>query len=98
MLEQIKSKWKEILLVLAVLFGLNQCTESCSRGQKINQMKIEQAKADSVFKVAQTTIDSLVTENKILQNQVGNMGDEMAKKDGLLNDMAKKNTTINVRR
>ena len=45
----IKKYWKEIIIVLLLIFSMNKCTTSCNRNQKLNKVNIEINKKDSLI-------------------------------------------------
>lgn len=58
-MEKIKKYWKEILIGLLVIFCLNKCTTSCSRGRTIKKQNIEIVKKDSIIKVQSDSLNIL---------------------------------------
>lgn len=48
MKEKIKKYWKEGLIILLVMFGMNKCTQSCTRGTRADKAEF---KVDSLMKV-----------------------------------------------
>lgn len=63
MIDKIKTHWKEILIVLFLLFGMNKCTQSCNRQTVINKQTIEMQKMDSTITVLKN--DTLEKAHKI---------------------------------
>ncbi len=66
----IKKYWKEILLVLLLIFSLNKCTQSCSRSTVINTQQIEIAQKDSIIK--QLREDSTISAIRFNDAQASN--------------------------
>lgn len=62
----LKQHWQVILIVLLVLFGLNKCATSCSRGQKIKTLNTEITSKDSLISVYEDSIRYLNYDNKNL--------------------------------
>ena len=58
-MNKLKKNWKEILIVLLILFGMNKCTVSCNRGSKLNKANHEIVYKDSLNKAMTDTIKSL---------------------------------------
>lgn len=58
-MKKLKKNWKEILIVLLILFGMNKCTVSCNRGSKLNKANREILYKDSLNKVMTDSIKSL---------------------------------------
>lgn len=50
-MDKIKKYWKEILLGLLIIFGLNKCTVACNRDSKINKQQTELVQKDSIIKI-----------------------------------------------
>ena len=58
-MEKIKKYWREILIGLLVIFCLNKCTTSCSRGRTIKKQNIEIVQKDSLIKVQSDSLNIL---------------------------------------
>lgn len=58
-MEKIKKYWKEILICLLIIFGLNKCTVACNRDSKINKQNIELVQRDSIIKVQTDSLNIL---------------------------------------
>jgi len=58
-MEKVKKYWKEILIGLLVIFCLNKCTTSCSRGRVIKKQNIEIVQKDSLIKVQSDSLNIL---------------------------------------
>lgn len=58
-MNKLKKNWKEILIVLLILFGMNKCAVSCNRGSKLNKANQEIVYKDSLNKVMADSIKSL---------------------------------------
>ena len=58
-MNKLKKNWKEILIVLLILFGMNKCTVSCNRGSKLNKANQEILYKDSLNKAMTDSIKSL---------------------------------------
>lgn len=58
-MNKLKKNWKEILIVLLILFGMNKCTVSCNRGSKLNKANKEIVYKDSLNKAMADSIKSL---------------------------------------
>lgn len=58
-MEKIKKYWKEVIIVLLVIFSLNKCTTSCSRGTIIKKQNIEIVQKDSIIKVQSDSLNIL---------------------------------------
>lgn len=58
-MKKIKKYWKEIIIGLLVIFSLNKCTTSCSRGTIIKKQNIEIVQKDSIIKVQSDSLNIL---------------------------------------
>lgn len=59
----LKYNWKNILLVILIIFSLTKCTQSCNRGISLSNKDNEIRKKDSIINIREHFIDSLVIEN-----------------------------------
>lgn len=57
--EKIKKNWKNIVIILVCLFGLNKCTISCYRKGEIDRLNANIEVYDSIMHANVETIDSL---------------------------------------
>lgn len=80
-MNKLKKNWKEILIVLLILFGMNKCTVSCNRGSKLNKVNQEIVYKDSLNKVMTDSIKSL---NVTIAN--------LADKNGMLSEFNRQQT------
>lgn len=69
-MDKIKKNWKEILIVLLLIFGMNKCTTSCNRGQQIKKQSTEISTKDSTLNAKQDTIKVLVRDIEDYRNQI----------------------------
>lgn len=58
-MNKIKQYWKEILIGLLVVFGLNKCTVACNRSTTIDTQKTEIVQKDSIIKVQTDSLNIL---------------------------------------
>lgn len=58
-MKKIKQYWKEILIGVLVLFGMNKCTQSCNRNQVVNKQQTEINQKDSLIKVQRDSLNIL---------------------------------------
>ena len=80
-MNKLKKNWKEILIVLLILFGMNKCTVSCNRGSKLTKANQEIVYKDSLNKVMTDSIKSL---NVTIAN--------LADKNGMLSEFNRQQT------
>lgn len=48
-LDTLKRNWKNIVLIILVLFSFSKCTSSCSRGKEIDRLNYQIVQMDSVI-------------------------------------------------
>ena len=60
-LEKLKANWKNIALILLLLFSLSKCTSSCSRGKKIDKLNYQIEQRDSIITANGIALDKLNT-------------------------------------
>jgi len=48
LLDKLKKNWKNILLILLIIFSMSKCTSSCSRGREINRLNVQIEQLDSI--------------------------------------------------
>ena len=80
-MNKLKKNWKEILIVLLILFGMNKCTVSCNRGSKLNKANKEIVYKDSLNKAM---VDSIKSLNVTIAN--------LADKNGMLSEFNRQQT------
>lgn len=85
-MNKLKKNWKEILIVLLILFGMNKCTVSCNRGSKLNKANQEIVYKDSLNKAMADSIKSLNVTISNLTDKNGMLSEfnrQQAKSDSL---------------
>ncbi len=94
-MEKIKKYWKEILIGLLVIFCLNKCTTSCSRGSVIKKQNIEIVQKDSIIKVQTDSLNILkIRWNDAQNSQSTYQGIAMGNQQELVNTIGEMKTTI----
>ena len=58
-IEKLKRNWKNILLIILVLFSFSKCTSSCSKGKQIDKLNYQIEQMDSVIVSNGIEIDKL---------------------------------------
>ena len=58
-IDKIKRNWKNILLILLILFSFSKCTSSCSRGKEIDRLNYQIVQMDSVITANGIELDKL---------------------------------------
>lgn len=71
-MKNIKKHWKTILIVLLVIFGMNKCTQSCSRSSTIDKQTV--------------IIDSLKTRTDSLSKVIDLQNAEISQMNLRIND------------
>lgn len=58
-IEKLKRNWKNILLIILVLFSFSKCTSSCSKSRQIDKLNYQIEQMDSVIVSNGIEIDKL---------------------------------------
>lgn len=69
-MNKIKKNWKNILLVVLVLFSLNKCTQSCNRASKIDKLSAEIVVKDSTITAMDNQVKALIRDTTDYANQI----------------------------
>lgn len=88
--------WKNIVIVILVLFSLNKCTVSCNRGNKLKQTNIEVMQRDSVITDMNDTIKHLKAEIQILNEKLTGVQNVANAKDEAIRNITEAKKNINV--
>ena len=102
-MEQIKKHWKNILLIVLLLFSLSKCTQSCNRAGTIDKMEAENtelvAKKDSTIKALSDSCTVLNTTIKVYEERVSGMQQSLDIQNEAAKRIseAKKNISVNVK-
>ena len=94
-METLKKHWKEILIGLLIIFGLNKCTVACNRDTKINNQQTEIVQKDSIIKVQEDSLKAFLIrweENQKGQANYQNLA--IGTKEELTNIIGEMKTTI----
>lgn len=103
-MESIKKNWKNILIVLLVLFSLTKCTQSCNRGSVIDKLESENAKTvvvkDSLIKTLSDSCTLLNTTIKVYQERVDGMKQSLDIQNEAARRIsdAKKNISVSIKK
>ncbi|MBQ3415509.1 MAG: hypothetical protein IJH39_09250 [Clostridia bacterium] len=98
-LDTLKKNWKNIVLILLVLFSFSKCTSSCSRGKQIDRLNYQIVQMDSVITAqgiafdkqsielegAKTSIDNYKGIATGNQNELINKVNELSEENKKLN-------------
>ena len=58
-IDKVKRNWKNIALILLLLFSLSKCTSSCNKQREINKMEYQIVQMDSVITSNGIELDKL---------------------------------------
>lgn len=92
----LSKNWKNVLLVIFVLFSLDKCTQSCSRSTKINKLELESSHKDSVIMENNDSIKALNTSIATLQAKLEGYGMTLEMQKDALNKISDVKKNINV--
>lgn len=59
LIDKIKRNWKNILLIVLILFSVSKCTSSCTRGRQIDRLNYQIVQMDSIIHVNGIELDKL---------------------------------------
>ena len=59
LIDKIKRNWKNILLIILILFSVSKCTSSCTRGKQIDKLNYQIVQMDSVIHANDIELDKL---------------------------------------
>ena len=59
LIDKIKRNWKNILLIILILFSVSKCTSSCTRGKQIDKLNYQIVQMDSVIHANGIELDKL---------------------------------------
>ena len=59
LMDKIKRNWKNILLIILILFSVSKCTSSCTRGKQIDKLNYQIVQMDSVIHANGIELDKL---------------------------------------
>ena len=88
----LKRNWKNIVIVILILFSLNRCTIACNRSYKINEHENKIEKLDSVIKVQYDEISNLKRDIISYKDKLGiydTFNKERNKQDSINNERIK---------
>ena len=102
-MNKIKQYWREVLIGLLVIFGLNKCTQSCNRATTIdeqtNRIDIITSQKDSVISILGDSINRLNIKLQVYEEKVAGLNQALSIQDEANKRIseAKKNISVNVR-
>lgn len=69
-MEKIRKYWKEILMCVLLIFGMNKCSKSCNRANIIDKKNIEILQKDSI--ISKLKEDSTISAIRFSDAQASN--------------------------
>lgn len=102
-MEWIKLHWKEVVIVLLVLFGLNKCTQSCNRAttidEKVTEITVIENTKDSIINILNDSIIKMNIRLQVYQEKVAGLNQALSIQDEANKRIseAKKNINVQVR-
>lgn len=102
-MDWIKQHWKEIVIGLLVVFGLNKCTQSCNRAtqidEKVTEITVMQNNKDSIINVLNDSIGKLNIRLQVYEEKVAGLNQALSIQDEANKRIseAKKNINVQVR-
>ncbi len=103
-MEWIKTHWKEIIIVLLLIFGMNKCTQSCNRGNNLSEANLQkaliEANKDSIIKVLEDSISKMNITIQVYEEKVTGLNQALSIQDEANRRIseAKKNINVNVKK
>lgn len=71
-IDTIKRNWKNVLLIILLLFSLSKCTSSCTRGRTIDKLNYQIVQMDSIITSNGIELDKLSTRLDDAQSSINN--------------------------
>lgn len=102
-MDWLKTHWKEVVIGLLVVFGLNKCTQSCNRqttiDEKVSQITVIENTKDSVINVLNDSIGKLNIRLQVYEEKVAGLNQALSIQDEANKRIseAKKNINVQVR-
>ncbi len=102
-MDWLKNHWKEVIIGILVIFGLNKCTQSCNRqttiDEKVSQITVIENTKDSVINVLNDSIGKLNIRLQVYEEKVAGLNQALSIQDEANKRIseAKKNINVQVR-
>ena len=102
-MDWLKTHWKEVVIGLLVIFGLNKCTQSCNRqttiDEKVSQITVIENTKDSVINILNDSIGKLNIRLQVYEEKVAGLNQALSIQDEANKRIseAKKNINVQVR-
>lgn len=102
-MDWLKNHWKEVVIGILVIFGLNKCTQSCNRqttiNEKVSQITVIENTKDSIINVLNDSIGKLNIRLQVYEEKVAGLNQALSIQDEANKRIseAKKNINVQVR-
>ena len=102
-MDWLKTHWKEVVIGLLVVFGLNKCTQSCNRqttiDEKVSQITVIENTKDSIINILNDSIGKLNIRLQVYEEKVAGLNQALSIQDEANKRIseAKKNINVQVR-
>lgn len=102
-MDWLKNHWKEVVIGILVIFGLNKCTQSCNRqttiDEKVSQITVIENTKDSVINILNDSIGKLNIRLQVYEEKVAGLNQALSIQDEANKRIseAKKNINVQVR-
>ena len=102
-MDWLKNHWKEVVIGILVIFGLNKCTQSCNRqttiDEKVSQVTVIENTKDSVINILNDSIGKLNIRLQVYEEKVAGLNQALSIQDEANKRIseAKKNINVQVR-
>jgi len=99
-MEWIKLHWKEIIIGLLIIFGLNKCTQSCNRqttiDEKVTEITVIENTKDSIISVLNDSIGKLNIRLQVYEEKVAGLNQALSIQDEANKRISEAKKNINV--
>lgn len=99
-MDWLKTHWKEVVIGLLVVFGLNKCTQSCNRqtiiDEKVSQITIIENNKDSIINVLNDSIGKLNIRLQVYEEKVAGLNQALSIQDEANKRISEAKKNINV--
>ena len=99
-MDWLKNYWKEVIIGILVIFGLNKCTQSCNRkttiDEKVSQITVIENTKDSVINVLNDSIGKLNIRLQVYEEKVAGLNQALSIQDEANKRISEAKKNINV--
>ena len=102
-MDWLKNHWKEVVIGILVIFGLNKCTQSCNRqttiDEKVTEITVMTNTKDSIINILNDSIGKLNIRLQVYEEKVAGLNQALSIQDEANKRIseAKKNINVQVR-